>query len=268
MTLFRGRKKFSRWVKSSLIIAVLLPSMPVAAQSSEQADDQIDEGKAELIRKIDEIKREIADRSSELERERDRNGKLIQALLGSQAKGCFASVPLTKLEIVVRGGINNEFERFGGRSDSRISNEGDPYSFTITLGRDLGFSAGAGDLFRGTEFASEEGSIVKSYEDRKVSDIETIVIKRNGVAYDNQETTRSCGFLGTGRCTAWYHGEHDRFILGDLKILVNDEVLYEKAGFSHIFDRNNLELKISTSALQTNTAYNKLLSRQDCVQTQ
>jgi hypothetical protein len=218
-------------------------------------------GEAAADSRIAKLKAEIGVRKAELERERDRNGKLRSELNQKSSRGCHMNEPIKKVEILVQGDVDFNREKIDSGSDEK-QNEGNPESFTIEIGEN--FSATIKNSESGL-FSSQGKYLMTDVGDRKIRDIERISIVRNGVKYDNKKVCWR--ELFRTKCK-YEHYEVEKYKLFGVSIVVNDRVLFQKKGFDTTFDRQTRRWNVDSGEFKANEAYFKASTAEDCVQKQ
>jgi hypothetical protein len=200
----------------------------------------------------------------EYARETGRNQSLRLALTGQEKLGCWAFDKIRKLEVKIEGASAPNASR--GDSSDQLKNEGNAKSYSFNFGRGI------------THSISEENGVFKpgggfvsgEFELNEIQELNFLRITKNGTSYDNQEftTRRSCGFLGLGSCTSrkYHRYETNRRSLSAIKILVNDQVVFEKSGISFVFERGKLEWPGNNKVerIQDNPKFRELMRRTDC----
>jgi hypothetical protein len=185
-------------------------------------------------------------------------------LTGQEKLGCWAFDKIRKLEVKIEGAAAPNASR--GDSGDQLKPEGNAKSYTFNFGRGI------------THSISEENGVFKpgggfvsgDFEDHEIQELNFLRITKGGSSFDNQEftTRRSCGFLGLGSCTdrKYHRYETNRRSLSAIKILVNDQVVYEKSGISFTFERGKLEWPGNNKIerIQDNPKFRDLMRRTDC----
>jgi hypothetical protein len=196
--------------------------------------------------------------ADDMNREASRNNALQQVLSGQEKLGCWAFAKIDKLEVKIDG---RSLPRQGWGTGEMAKGDGNGRAFSFTFGRGLTHSVSEeSGIFRpGGGFA------LNSFADRYLQEIQMIQIEKHGTTFENEEfsTSYSCGFLGLGRCTKreFRRYETDRRHLGQVKILVNDQLIYERS-MSHDFQKGSLSW--SDRNIQNNDKYRDLMRRTDC----
>ena len=202
-----------------------------------------------------------------LERERGRQRGLFAALGIDPNLGCWQDVGLKSMVIIVDGnpGGNNGAIKLDENAGSPRQGEGDASSYTFQLS----------DIFKFNDSNSPqrtifkpEGKITKTDftgGGMKIGDTQFIKIKKNGYSFESS-SSKDCnnGFLGIGAScsTKFVNTETNVTFLSRIRILANDQLIYDRDGINHTFKQGSLEF--SDTDFKNNKAWRSLLSRTDC----
>lgn len=236
------------------VILSSLGSFEASAQKSASGDASVED-------RIEKLKNQIGVRKTELERERDRNGKLRSELNQKSSRGCRLNEPIKKVELLVQGDVDFNREKIDSGS-GELQNQGTPDSFSIEIGDN--FSVNVKNSESGL-FSSQGKYLITNVGDRKVRDVERIKIVRNGVKYDNKKVCWR--ELFRTKCK-YEHYEVEKYKLYGVSVIVNDQLIFEKKGFDSTFDRKAREWSIGPEDFKSNEAYIKTTVAEDCVQKQ
>jgi len=196
--------------------------------------------------------------ADDLNREASRNNELQQVLGGQEKLGCWAFAKVDKLEVKIDG---RSLPKQSWGTGEMGKGDGNGRAFSFSFGRGLTHSVSEENGI----FRPGGGFVLNSFADRYLQEIQMIRIEKQGTTFENEEfsTSYSCGFLGLKTCTRrqYRRYETDRRHMGNLQILVNDQLIYESS-MNHDFQKGSLTW--SDRNIQNNDKYRDLMRRTDC----
>lgn len=224
------------------------------AEATSQENAQPNPAQAGLT--TSQIQQKLTQVSTELERERSRKLALEKELGVKSNGGCWASVPINKLEILVDGAhLENSA---AGTSKEAKENEGNALAYDFMFGETFKVSnpnENQNALFR------PGGRLVSTdFSDINIGEINLIKIRKNGVSYVSNRQMSGCGLFGCS--SSFINMETNITSLSTLRIKVNDQLVYERSGIGHTFDRDHREW--ADFNITRNPAYLALMLRNDC----
>lgn len=238
------------------------PSSSAGSNTEANEQKKLDQLGSQLTK----LKTELGQIQSDLDRERDRTGKISNVLKGDLAAGCWAKAKIEKFEILISGEhmpIDAEINRADG--DKAIGDEGNPRQFILSFGDEFNYTHS--DEEAQSIFIGSGGKITSTeYAGKRIRDFEQIKIVKGGVSWSSVTKSRSCGFLGTGTCSYFENREQNRYRMDTLTIKVNDQILYRKTGINKTFKRGSLDW--SDTNISANPEYQALMGKTDCQQAQ
>jgi hypothetical protein len=203
-------------------------------------------------------KEQEATLADELNRESSRNNALQQVLSGQEKLGCWAFAKIDKLEVRVDG---RALPRQSWGTGEMGKGDGNGRAFSFSFGRGMVHSISE----ENGVFRPGGGFVSNAFADKYLQEITMIAVEKHGTTFENEEfsTSYRCGFLGFSTCTRreYRRYETDRRHMGSIKILVNDQLLYE-SNMSHDFQKGSL--RWSDLKIQDNPKYRDLMRRSDC----
>ncbi|MFZ9519393.1 MAG: hypothetical protein ACO3A4_02850 [Silvanigrellaceae bacterium] len=201
------------------------------------------------------------DLEQQFARESNRNDQLIKQLTGAENLGCWGYSKIKKLQVKVEGAALANSNR--GDSSSALQNAGNSKEYTFTFGQNMFHTVP--DESQGAIFRPGGGFTTNAFSDREIQELRGLRIKKGGVAYQN-DPFRLDGFFGIGAWSGFHRYELDLRSFSKITILANDQVVYEKAGFSFTFASNSLVWPSNDGAeqIQNNPAFIQLMTRNDC----
>lgn len=216
-----------------------------------------EETKDAEVQNLGDVPSTSAELTPILNRERSVRQQYTSHLTGLENLGCWASVKMEKLEILVEGAHLNESSR--GRGSNQMSNRGNSNQYDIVFGESLKLS-NADESTQGL-FRPGGRLLTEDFQEFEISQIRALQITRQGDSFRSVQVSKP-GFLGIGGWTGFDNFEVNRTSLASLKIKVNNEILYERNAIGHVFEsgRNTWEDKNITK----NAAFLKLMQRNDC----
>ena len=196
-------------------------------------------------------------------RETARNQSLRLALTGQEKLGCWAFAKIEKLEVKIDGAA---VARASLGNGDQLKSEGNAKAYNLYFGRGL------------THAISEENGVFKpgggfittDFAGKEIQELSFLRITRGGSSYDNEEftTSRSCGFLGLKTCTdrSFRRYETNRRSVSSIKILVNDQLLYENNNVNFTFSRDKREWPSGNKVekIQDNPKFRELMRSTSC----
>jgi hypothetical protein len=205
----------------------------------------------------------LAKAEDEHARETARNQSLRLELTGQEKLGCWAFAKIEKLEVKIDGAA---VARASLGNGGQLKNEGNSKGYNFYFGRGL------------THAISEENGVFKpgggfvtnAFSDKEIQELNFLRITREGTSYDNEEYTYSygCGFLGLGTCTgrSYRRYETNRRSISSIKILVNDQLLYENNNVGFTFSREKREWPPNgkVEKIQDNPKFRDLMRSTSC----
>ncbi len=209
------------------------------------------------------IKTRIAGREQNLQRERDRTGKLGVELLGDSAAGCFARQKIEKFELLVQGDhlpfsptkSTREFEGPPASQDS-------PMQIQISLGDEFTVTVSNEEV---SPLFGPSGKILSTeYKNNRIADITGIKFKKGGIGFQVNKRCFSKGLFSSA--CVWDYNETNRYRLDKVTIKANDEVVYRKEGINVIFEGDKRLWQDDN--FESNEDFLKLMGRNDCQQKQ
>jgi hypothetical protein len=214
---------------------------------------------SDVIEQIQAVKSEIGERTPILERERDRSGKLRAELLKNEIQGCFANMPIDKIEVLVNGSLDAGQHRIG-KEGHRIGNYGNANRFNFVIGDNFGFVNDEAAL---ALFQPNGQKIIAEQSGRKISALDRLSIGREGSEFYNNRVKEG-GVFGIGEKTRYEWFEIKRHSLNAVTILVNGQILYKRVGIQKTFRHNDAGW--SDPLFKANEYYTRLMLRSDCGQ--
>lgn len=201
---------------------------------------------------------QIATLTEDYNRETSRNNNLQQALSGQEKLGCWAFAKVEKLEVRIEGRALPR-QSWGTGEEAKGSGNGRAFSFSFGRGMVHSVSEENG-LFR-----PGGGFVTNSFSGRYLQELQFIRIEKHGTTFENEQfsTSYRCGFLGLRTCTKreFRRYETDRRNLSAIKVLVNDQLIFEK-NLSHDFQQGSLQWM--DKDLQRNQRYRDLMRNTSC----
>lgn len=228
-----------------------------------------------LVEKFLKLVSDITARSSKLNRERDRRGKLRLVLGANLGEGCMQDVVVKTLEVIVDGtklgdiDVSSKFKgkdtppKETGRTIFEFSFGDSTFSSVLSFNND----EASNNLFAvGTRKAW-----IPARNDFTIGEIQRLKIKKLNASY---EVTDLCeGGSTFSSCTNINKvSEVGRYHLSGLKIKVNGALIYERGNIGHTFANHlhakekakSFSLGFSDDHLNINEAYVKMKQRDDC----
>jgi hypothetical protein len=205
---------------------------------------------------IEALVRRVAARQPDLQRERDRNGRLKSELVGQASNaGCWKEQKVKKLEVLVGGNHlpNSESKRTSEES------RGDAGLIKIVFSEN--FVAQIDNEEKYQLFASAGKYISQDFSDKLVRDITRLKIEKGGIHFNSQKVCSS-SWLGIKTSCYYRKSETHRYSLGSITIKINDQVLFSRKGINHTFEGDNRVWE--EKDLAVNPEYIKLMARNDC----
>ncbi|NBW81754.1 hypothetical protein EBR21_08365, partial [bacterium] len=201
------------------------------------------------------------DLEAQFARETNRNDQMMKQLTGAENLGCWGYAKIKKLQVKLEGAALPNSNR--GDSSSALQNAGNSKEYTFTFGQSMFHTIS--DESQGAVFRPGGGFTINTFADREVQELRGLRIKKGGVAYQN-DPFRLNGFYGIGAWSGFHRYELDLRSLSKITILANDQVVYEKAGFSFTFGSGSLVWPSNDGAeqIQNNPAFIQLMTRKDC----
>jgi hypothetical protein len=203
-------------------------------------------------------KEQAASMADDYNRETSRNNSLQQALSGQEKLGCWAFAKVDKLEVKIEGRALPR-QSWGTGEEAKGSGNGRAFSFSFGRGIAHSISEENG-LFR-----PGGGFVTNAFSGRYLQELQFIRIEKQGTTFENEQfsTTFKCGFLNLRRCTKreFRRFETDRRNLSSIKILVNDQLIYER-NLNHDFQTGSLQWL--DKDLQSNQKYRDLMRNTSC----
>lgn len=196
-------------------------------------------------------------------RETGRNQALRLALTGQEKLGCWAFAKVEKLEVKIDGAA---VARASLGNGGQLKNEGNSKGYSFHFGRGIVHSISE----ENGVFKPGGGFATNAFSSREIQELQFLRIIRDGTAYDNEEYTYSygCGVFGWGTCTgrSFRRYEKDRRSISSIKILVNDQVLFEKSGVDFTFSRDKLEWPAAgkVEKIHDNPKFRELMRSTSC----
>ncbi|NBO37403.1 hypothetical protein EBU99_02340 [bacterium] len=200
----------------------------------------------------------------DLARETNRNEQMRRQLKGNENIGCWGYEKIEKLEVKVEGAALPNANR--GDSRSALQSLGNSKEYTFSFGQNMKFSIP--DESARAVFKPGGGFVLADFKEREIQELRNIRISKGGVAYDNNPF-RLDGFLGIGSWSGFHRYERDIRSLSSLKILANDQLVYERSGINFTFEGGNLVWPPfnGVESIQDGSAFVQLM-RKDCPTTQ
>ncbi len=205
---------------------------------------------------IEALVRRVADRQAELQRERDRNGRLKNELLGQSVNGnCWLEQRVKKLEVLVVG------SHLPNGTPQRTSAESEGNAGLIKIVFSENFVAQIDDEENYQLFGTAGKYISQAFGAKLIRDMSFLKIEKGGVHYNSSKKCKS-SFLGIKTSCYNEKSETHRYSLGSITVKVNDQVLYSRAGINYTFEGDNFVWQETNLAV--NPEYIKLMARTDC----
>ncbi|MEN9827256.1 MAG: hypothetical protein RI953_3001 [Pseudomonadota bacterium] len=201
------------------------------------------------------------DLEAQFARETNRNDQMIKQLTGAENLGCWGYSKIKKLQVKLEGAALANANR--GDSSSALQNAGNSKEYTFTFGQNMFHTIP--NESQSAVFRPGGGFTINSFSDREIQELRGLRIKKGGVAYQN-DFFRLNGFLGIGSWSGFHRYELDLRSMSKITILANDQVVFEKAGFSFTFGSGSLVWPSNDGAeqIQNNPAFIQLMTRNDC----
>jgi hypothetical protein len=201
------------------------------------------------------------DLEAQFARETNRNDQMIKQLTGAENLGCWGYSKIKKLQVKLEGAALANANR--GDSSSALQNAGNSKEYTFTFGQNMFHTIP--DEAQSSVFRPGGGFTINSFSDREIQELRGLRIKKGGVAYQN-DFFRLDGFFGIGGWSGFHRYELDLRSMSKITILANDQVVFEKAGFSFTFGSGSLVWPSNDGAeqIQNNPAFIQLMTRNDC----
>jgi hypothetical protein len=202
-----------------------------------------------------------------VERERGRQRGLLAAMGIDPMLGCWQDVPLRSLVVTVDGSPagNNGDIRLDESASAPKEGQGSSQSYTFQFSDSLKINAA--NSAQGTVF-KPEGKITNtdlSKSSLKIGSLQFLKITKNGYSYDST-SNQNCGngFLGIGAScsTRFINTETNVTFLSRIRIMANDQLVYDRDGINHTFQKSSLQFK--DTDFKNNKAWRSLLTRADC----
>lgn len=248
------KTRISNLIRLALILCVV-QCKPFGDSSSEPGSKKIVTGNHNQgpsysdnphVDRFLELLRKIEGRSAELEREKDRRGKLRIALTGSEF-GCMHNVPIKTIKLVIKGyragdkdvtsiysGLDKPADP-SGKSIFNISLKHVKGSEHLTFENDEKVHA----LFHagGSATAPEISKIFTSDRtDFKFGDLDSIELKKIEGVIETEEYCEGGGATSFQACKKKHkYKEVDRYKLLGLKVYINNLKVYEKNNIDFLF---------------------------------
>lgn len=219
-----------------------------ALRTKAQNDSQNQEGKDIYGNELNQV-------LLALEPMRARKASLEKALTGKVSLGCWASVKLNRFEVLIDGGHLED--KSAGTSNSAPSNEGSPDTYSVRFSESIGISHPSESTL--SVFRTGGRILTEDLKDFEISQLQFVQIKREGVAFESQQKA-SGGLFGGG--ISYQNLEVGRTRLTNLQIKVGGELIYEKKGINHDFEKGKLIW--TDKDIFLNPAFQKLFQRSDC----
>lgn len=231
---------------------------PAPAETEPDAGGSVAQQLEAARKRLETVKQIVAPISEALDRERDRNGKLRKEILNDNNIGCFATQPINKIEILVRGLALPRSAPDSSDTKAPRAATGNPRQFQFWFGDALG--AIHPDEAQQSIFNANGRLVVQGLADRKIADIEHATVKKGGIGAFAEEDCSTV--LGLFKRCSWRNGEADMYRLDGLTVKVNDEVLYQNENINYSFKKGTLQW--NDARLRANPAYVRLMNRSDC----
>jgi len=201
---------------------------------------------------------QAASLSEDYNRETSRNNNLQQALSGQEKLGCWAFAKVDKLEVRIEG---RALPRQSWGTGEEGKGNGNGRAFSFSFGRGIVHSVSEENGI----FRPGGGFVSNAFSERYLQELQFVRIEKHGTTFENEQfsTSYRCGFLGLGTCTKreFRRFETDRRNISAIKILVNDQLIYEK-NMNHDFQTGSLQwIDID---LQRNQKYRSLMRNTSC----
>jgi len=196
-------------------------------------------------------------------RETARNQSLRLALTGQEKLGCWAFAKIEKLEVKIDGAA---VARASLGNGGQLKNEGNAKGYNFYFGRGITHSIAE----ENGVFKPGGGFVSAAFSDKEIQELNFLRITREGNSFDNEEYTYSygCGLFGWGTCTgrSYRRYETNRRSMASIKILVNDQLLYENNNINFTFSRDNREWPAGgkVEKIQDNPKFRELMRSTSC----
>ena len=256
-------KSFARALWSALSSSALLPVVLCTLSSAGQAMASAATDNATqltaILAKIETLKTQATPISDALDRERDRNGKLRQALLGQQSSGCFSRQSLSKLEIEINGThlANSAYDP----NSLTAATPSDPNASQVTFTFSDRLKYIQTDEEKNNIFMQAGKIMSTNYSTDTIGDIEYLSISKGGVGYYTEQSCKTGLFGGKGKCE-FHNQETEMYRLDSIAVYANDQLIYKNDAVSFSFKKGTLTW--NEYALTSSPDYLKLMSRTDC----
>lgn len=203
------------------------------------------------------LKARIAARQADLQRERDRNGRLRSELTMTRNGGCWSEQRIKKLEIEINGSHlpNGQAKR----GSSAKQNQGNAGQMKIVFSEMM--SVTIENEEQQQLFSPMGRHITQDFAANLIRDITMIKVVKGGVAYISSRVSKP-GFMGIGGWSGFDSFETNRYSLGGMTIKINDQIFYKKTNIGYTFEGDKRSWQ--EGAFGTNSDYMRLMSRQDC----
>lgn len=224
-----------------------------------------------LDRAIDNVEKLYGDEkipatvSEDYTRETSRNQSLTLELTGNSKLGCWAHAKIEKFELKIEGSAIGNREVAGEAHNPR-GEVGNSKGFTFNFGQGISHTISQEHGL----FKTGGGFVTDAFADKTIQDLRLMSIRKLGVSFDSQEfrKSRCCGFLCLSTChdTRYRIFETNRRSMSSLKILVNDQLVYENNGISFNFEDGRLKWPAGErdENIQDNPKFKELMLQTSC----
>lgn len=209
---------------------------------------------------IEALVRRVAERQAELQRERDRNGRMKSEFSGAVASSngsCWAEQPVRKLEVLVTG--SHLPNGNASRGDSAKKTVGNPALIKIVFSENFAVQVENEEQYQ--LFAQSGRYVSQDFSNKKIREMGFLKVEKGGVGYKAQKVTTPC-FMGIGCWTGYDSSETNRYNLASITVKVNDQTVYQRGGINYTFEGDRRVWQ--DGGLGGNPEYVRLMARTDC----
>lgn len=228
------------------------PTTPRTAEELQRLRDAL-----QVLRpEVEKQKSLVANQKLELERERDRQGKLSHELLGDAAVGCFARQPIKKFEVIVNGTHLEDGALF--ETAQKPAPSGSPAQVKFQFGQFMTYTNA--DEEQLSILKQQGGFVTQDFSTNRIGDIEHISISKGGIDFRSFEKCTQVWIFG--KDCKFQNVETKRYRIDSVTVMVNDEMFYKRDGINHILQGNSLNWEDRNIAV--NPEFLDLMKRDDC----
>lgn len=198
-------------------------------------------------------------------RETSRNQSLRLALSGPEKLGCWAFSKIEKLEVRIEGAALNK-SLVKKESEKQGKDTGNPDGFTFNFGDGMKYAVAQEKGI----FKPGGGFVTDAFAGKTIQELRLFSIKKQGTSFDSQEfrKTRKCGFLNLSTCSDTRYKVYETGIrsMASIKIIVNDQVIYENNSAKFTFDSKHKKWPKGDrdENIQENAKFRELMRLSSC----